>query len=143
MAALVSFSPRRIRKGLTRRERGDCGSWIVDDETGDLYGHIVAGSPESSVAFMIPALAIQSEMKQHFGSDWTLPQNTLSSKVQDDIQPTKEAQMIMLASHESHDERESELTGSKAKQSSDFDTISRDTKSQPHNERCVPSLTPT
>jgi len=26
-------------------EVGDCGAWVVDAETGSLYGHIVAGSP--------------------------------------------------------------------------------------------------
>lgn len=127
---------------LTRPGHGDCGSWVVDNETGDLYGHIVAGSPESSVAFIIPALAIRSEMKERFGSDWILPQNNDSSKVQDDIPPTKVAQMIMPGSHESHDERDRELTGSKVKQSSDlkYDSIGRDTKSQFDYERCVPSL---
>ncbi|KAF4948155.1 hypothetical protein FGADI_9850 [Fusarium gaditjirri] len=35
-------------------EAGDCGSWVIDAESGDLYGHIVAGSPDSGAAIVIP-----------------------------------------------------------------------------------------
>ncbi|KAF5624989.1 PNG1 with de-n-glycosylation function (n-glycanase) [Fusarium sp. NRRL 52700] len=38
----------------SRLEAGDCGSWIVDAESGNLYGHIVAGSPNSGAAIVIP-----------------------------------------------------------------------------------------
>ncbi|KAK7430489.1 Protein png1 [Neonectria magnoliae] len=38
----------------SRLEAGDCGAWIVDAESGDLYGHIVAGSPDSGAAIVIP-----------------------------------------------------------------------------------------
>ncbi|KAF5638184.1 PNG1 with de-n-glycosylation function (n-glycanase) [Fusarium tjaetaba] len=38
----------------SRLEAGDCGSWIIDAESGDLYGHIVAGSPDSGAAIVIP-----------------------------------------------------------------------------------------
>ncbi|RFN50496.1 hypothetical protein FIE12Z_5259 [Fusarium flagelliforme] len=38
----------------SRLEAGDCGSWIVDAESGNLYGHIVAGSPDSGAAIVIP-----------------------------------------------------------------------------------------
>ncbi|KAF2969427.1 hypothetical protein GQX73_g4120 [Xylaria multiplex] len=33
-------------------EKGDCGSWVIDADTGDLYGHIVAGSPSSGTALI-------------------------------------------------------------------------------------------
>ncbi|KAI0536202.1 hypothetical protein GGR58DRAFT_476173 [Xylaria digitata] len=33
-------------------EKGDCGSWVIDTDTGDLYGHIVAGSPSSGAALI-------------------------------------------------------------------------------------------
>jgi hypothetical protein len=36
-------------------EEGDCGSWVVDPESGDLFGYIVAGSPEPGVAYIISA----------------------------------------------------------------------------------------
>jgi len=79
-------------------------------------------------------------MKQRFGSDLTLPQDTDLGKAQSDFQPMKSAPMITPASHRSHNKGDSELARSKAKQSSD-NSISRDTKSQLDNERCDPSLT--
>ena len=33
---------------------GDCGSWVVDAQTGNLYGHIVAGSPGTGRAIVGP-----------------------------------------------------------------------------------------
>ncbi|KAI1274479.1 hypothetical protein F5Y07DRAFT_214853 [Xylaria sp. FL0933] len=33
-------------------EEGDCGSWVINRDTGSLYGHIVAGSPESGTALI-------------------------------------------------------------------------------------------
>ncbi|OAA73484.1 peptidase (PNG1) [Cordyceps fumosorosea ARSEF 2679] len=36
-------------------EIGDCGSWVIHANTGDLFGHIVAGSPETGAALIIPA----------------------------------------------------------------------------------------
>ncbi|KAG4277818.1 hypothetical protein FPRO04_07061 [Fusarium proliferatum] len=38
----------------SRLEAGDCGSWVIDAESGNLYGHIVAGSPGSGAAIVIP-----------------------------------------------------------------------------------------
>lgn len=35
-------------------ESGDCGAWVVDRESGELYGHVVAGSPQSGIAILIP-----------------------------------------------------------------------------------------
>ncbi|KAH7416641.1 hypothetical protein BKA64DRAFT_636042 [Cadophora sp. MPI-SDFR-AT-0126] len=113
---------------------GDCGSWIIDDETGDLYGHIIAGSPESSVAFIMPASTIRSDIRQRFGSDLTLPQDTDLSKTRDDFQPMNSSPMITPGSHGSYNMGESELTRSKAKQSSN-DSLRRDTESQLGNER--------
>lgn len=42
---------------------GDCGSWVVDAETGDLYGHIVAGSPSNGVAYIVPTCQIQDYLE--------------------------------------------------------------------------------
>ncbi|KAF4628032.1 hypothetical protein G7Y89_g10122 [Cudoniella acicularis] len=42
-----------------RLSNGDCGSWVIDAETGDLYGHIVAGSPSNGVAYIMPTCQIQ------------------------------------------------------------------------------------
>ncbi|KAI1011057.1 hypothetical protein LB504_002190 [Fusarium proliferatum] len=38
----------------SRLEAGDCGSWVIDAESGNLYGHIVAGSPDSGAAIVVP-----------------------------------------------------------------------------------------
>ncbi|GKT98175.1 hypothetical protein FLAG1_05364 [Fusarium langsethiae] len=53
----------------SRLEPGDCGSWIIDAESGDLYGHIVAGSPDSGAAIVIPFARvfedIEARVKHH------------------------------------------------------------------------------
>ena len=53
----------------SRLEAGDCGSWIVDAESGNLYGHIVAGSPDSGAAIIIPFARIfediETRVKHH------------------------------------------------------------------------------
>lgn len=53
----------------SRLEAGDCGSWVIDAESGDLYGHIVAGSPDSGAAIVIPFARvfedIEARMKHH------------------------------------------------------------------------------
>ncbi|KAI0424664.1 hypothetical protein F5Y09DRAFT_353183 [Xylaria sp. FL1042] len=33
-------------------EEGDCGAWVINKDTGSLYGHIVAGSPKSGTALI-------------------------------------------------------------------------------------------
>ncbi|KAH8900527.1 hypothetical protein GQ53DRAFT_624949, partial [Thozetella sp. PMI_491] len=37
---------------------GDCGSWVYDDSTGNLFGHIVAGSTSSGTVMVMPARAV-------------------------------------------------------------------------------------
>ncbi|OBS19851.1 hypothetical protein FPOA_11576 [Fusarium poae] len=53
----------------SRLEAGDCGSWIIDVESGNLYGHIVAGSPDSGAAIVIPFARvfedIEARVKHH------------------------------------------------------------------------------
>ncbi|KAG8667630.1 Protein png1 [Fusarium poae] len=53
----------------SRLEAGDCGSWIIDAESGNLYGHIVAGSPDSGAAIVIPFARvfedIEARVKHH------------------------------------------------------------------------------
>lgn len=34
--------------------RGDCGTWVVDATNGDLFGHVVLGSPGGGTALLIP-----------------------------------------------------------------------------------------
>ena len=42
--------------------RGDSGSAVVDEVTGDLYGHIVRGTPDSGTAYIIPATKVFEDL---------------------------------------------------------------------------------
>ena len=46
---------------------GDCGAWVVNANTGLLYGHIVAGDPVTGMAFIIPAHKVFSDIEHRFG----------------------------------------------------------------------------
>lgn len=48
-------------------QAGDCGCWVVDANSGDLYGHLVAGSPSSGVAYIVPAIQTFADMRDHLG----------------------------------------------------------------------------
>ena len=52
-----------------KSEHGDCGSWIVDPENGNLYGHVVAGYPKTGMAYIISARAILEDIKLQTGQD--------------------------------------------------------------------------
>jgi hypothetical protein len=52
---------------------GDCGSWVVDRENGQLYGQIVAGHPGSGVGYVIPASQIFESVLQTLGDALLLP----------------------------------------------------------------------
>ncbi|KAN0099958.1 hypothetical protein V8E51_013733 [Hyaloscypha variabilis] len=56
-----------------RLEDGDCGSWVVSAGGGVFYGHIVAGSPESGAAYVVPAYEIFRDAKRRFGVDLRFP----------------------------------------------------------------------
>ncbi|KAF1943746.1 hypothetical protein EJ02DRAFT_342363, partial [Clathrospora elynae] len=44
---------------------GDCGSWVFDALSNSLHGHIVAGSPDSGSAYIIPAYQVFEDIQQH------------------------------------------------------------------------------
>jgi peptide-N4-(N-acetyl-beta-glucosaminyl)asparagine amidase len=46
---------------------GDCGSWVLDAQSGSLYGHIVAGSPNLGFAYIVPASQTFSDIQRHTG----------------------------------------------------------------------------
>jgi hypothetical protein len=59
---------------LTRyAESGDSGSWVIDPSSGGLYGYIVAGDPQTSIAYIVPAHQAFSAIEQHLGSKVTFP----------------------------------------------------------------------
>lgn len=64
---------------LTKVETGDAGSWVIDPETGDLYGHIIAIFPESRVAYLVPAYRIFSDIKEQLGGTVELAGRNRSS----------------------------------------------------------------
>ena len=48
-------------------EEGDSGSWVFDSVSGDLYGHIVAGVPEGSIVYIIPAYKVFEDVERAMG----------------------------------------------------------------------------
>lgn len=60
-------------------KRGDAGAWVIDLESGDLYGHIIAGCPESGVAYIIPAYRIFNDIREQLGGAVELAGRTLSA----------------------------------------------------------------
>ena len=52
---------------------GDCGAWVVDAQTGNLYGHIVAGSPGTGRAIVVPFHSIFEDIKKRTGERPRLP----------------------------------------------------------------------
>ncbi len=61
---------------------GDCGSAVVDESSGNLYGHIVYGSAASSVAYIIPAIEVFADISARLGSAVSLvPVPALTTKV--------------------------------------------------------------
>lgn len=51
---------------------GDCGSGVIDRSTGDLYGHIVAGSLGTGFAYIVPAMHVFEDISDRLGGDVTL-----------------------------------------------------------------------
>lgn len=54
-------------------ERGDCGTWIIDAKRGDLYGHVVMGSPGSGSALITPFEEIFNNIQCRLGETPLLP----------------------------------------------------------------------
>jgi len=53
-------------------EKGICGSWVVDAASNEVYGHIIAGSPEDGFAYIIPFYEILDDLNAYFGNGWAL-----------------------------------------------------------------------
>jgi peptide-N4-(N-acetyl-beta-glucosaminyl)asparagine amidase len=68
-------------------EYGDCGSWVIHEVSGDLFGYIIAGSPGSKagVAYIIPAYQVISELEMRFGEYFEIPLECHESKPRLDI----------------------------------------------------------
>ncbi|KAF1993617.1 hypothetical protein P154DRAFT_410832, partial [Amniculicola lignicola CBS 123094] len=48
-------------------QKGDSGSWVVGLESGLLHGHIVAGSPGSGMAYIIPSDQVFDDIQRRLG----------------------------------------------------------------------------
>jgi hypothetical protein len=48
-------------------KHGDCGTWVIDAQTGRLYGHIISGAL-SGIAYIMPAHYIFNDMRLRFPS---------------------------------------------------------------------------
>lgn len=50
-------------------QRGDCGTWVVDATNGNLFGHIVLGSPDGGAALLVPFSDIFDDILSRVG-EW-------------------------------------------------------------------------
>ena len=48
---------------------GDCGSVVINRKTGELEGHIVAGSPATGAALIVPAYQVFNDLRRRFRHD--------------------------------------------------------------------------
>ncbi|KAJ0115761.1 hypothetical protein J7T55_010584 [Diaporthe amygdali] len=56
--------------------RGDCGTWVIDATDGDLFGHIVIGSPGDRTALLTPFADIFDDIFLRLGETPTFPTAT-------------------------------------------------------------------
>lgn len=54
-------------------DKGDCGTWVVDAANGDLFGHVVLGSPNSGSALLTPFADIFHDIVTRVGKPPTFP----------------------------------------------------------------------
>lgn len=54
-------------------DKGDCGAWVVDAANGDLFGHVVLGSPNSGSALLAPFADIFHDIVSRVGKSPTFP----------------------------------------------------------------------
>jgi len=50
----------------------DCGSGVIDQQDGHLYGHIVAGSAGTGLAYIVPAMQVFEDIVENMGGDVAL-----------------------------------------------------------------------
>ena len=46
-------------------EFGDCGSWVIDDVTNEVYGHVVASDMFGEV-YVVPLKAVLQDIEEQF-----------------------------------------------------------------------------
>jgi len=60
---------------------GDCGSWVINAQNGDIFGHIVAGDITSGLAYIIPAHKVFDDIEMRCGSRPVLPRQTVTDEL--------------------------------------------------------------
>lgn len=75
-------------------EVGDSGSWVVDAQSGDVYGHIVAGSPQKGLVIVIPFSAIFANIEASMGFSPQFPTDHHSANTNRHHLPSKESDSI-------------------------------------------------
>lgn len=53
--------------------KGDCGTWVVDATNGDLFGHVVLGSPGRGAALLIPFSDVFDDILSRVGESPAFP----------------------------------------------------------------------
>ena len=82
-------------------DAGDCGSWVVDSETCDLYGHVVAGQRNGSTVYVAPAVKIVKEIEQATGCSVSIPLTQVTQTLQTGLtdEPKREVESAIVANH--------------------------------------------
>lgn len=79
-------------------EEGDSGAWVVHQLWGDVFGHIVAGSPQIGMAVVVPFSAVFSDIEARMGSSPQFPlEEAEKTAMGDDHQST-----LMMTAHDAH-----------------------------------------
>jgi hypothetical protein len=52
---------------------GDCGAWVIDPKSGELYGHIIAGRPGCLTAYLVSASQIKADIEMRMNMTIELP----------------------------------------------------------------------
>jgi hypothetical protein len=50
--------------------KGDSGSWVRDATTGNVYGHVIAGSLKADFAYIIPMCSVIEDLEKRIGGKW-------------------------------------------------------------------------
>jgi hypothetical protein len=62
---------------------GDCGSWVLDAQTGQVYGHVVSAYPMDGSVYLIPTLQIFRDIQERLGQSVRLPDRRASKSACD------------------------------------------------------------
>ncbi|KAF4632425.1 hypothetical protein G7Y89_g5690 [Cudoniella acicularis] len=76
-----------VRRLVGKFSDGDCGSWVFDKETGDVYGHVVSGYSETGTAYIVPSVQIFQDIQHRVGKPVELFVHA-ASKARDKISET-------------------------------------------------------